>query len=91
MQDGLDHGQLGLLQAPVRELSGFIYISLSDDPPEFDAAAAACIFVKPQGLDRAGGEDRRLRRRGQLENRLGKQSRMLPLQRQPSAIHQSKL
>jgi glycine betaine catabolism A len=54
MQDGLDHEQLGLLRAPVRELAGFIYISLCDDPPDFDAAAAEIAPVtKPQGLDRA--------------------------------------
>ena len=54
MQDGLDHEQLGLLRAPVRELSGFIYISLCDEPPDFDAAAAEIApFTTPQGLDRA--------------------------------------
>jgi Rieske 2Fe-2S family protein len=54
MQDGLEHAHLGLLRAPVRELAGFIYISLCDDPPDFDAAAAAIApLAKPQGLDRA--------------------------------------
>jgi Rieske 2Fe-2S family protein len=54
MQDELDRTQLGLLRAPVREVSGFIYVSLCDNPPEFDAAAAAIApLVKPQGLDRA--------------------------------------
>jgi Rieske 2Fe-2S family protein len=54
MQEELDHTQLGLLRAPVRELAGFIYVSLSDEPPAFEPAADAIRpLVKPQGLDRA--------------------------------------
>jgi Rieske 2Fe-2S family protein len=54
MQTDLDREQLGLLRAPVRTLAGFIFISLADDPPDFDAAVAMIEpLARPQGLDRA--------------------------------------
>jgi Rieske 2Fe-2S family protein len=54
MQEDLDRAELGLLRAPVRELAGFIYVSLSDDPPDFEPAAhAVAPLLKPQGLERA--------------------------------------
>ncbi len=54
MQDDLDKNTLGLLPAPVRQVAGLIYVSLSDDPPDFDAAANVIDCVaRPQGLDRA--------------------------------------
>jgi Rieske 2Fe-2S family protein len=54
MQDDIDKRELGLLRAPVRELDGFIFVSLCDDPPDFTEAAAAMEpFIRPQGLDRA--------------------------------------
>jgi Rieske 2Fe-2S family protein len=54
MQEDIDKTQLGLLRAHVREVAGLIYVSLSDDPPDFGAAAAAIgPLAQPQGLDRA--------------------------------------
>jgi Rieske 2Fe-2S family protein len=54
MQEDLDKSQLGLLRAPVRELAGMIFVSLADNPPDFDAAAVAVgPVLRPQGLDRA--------------------------------------
>jgi Rieske 2Fe-2S family protein len=54
MQEDLDREKLGLLRAPVRELEGFIYIALCDNPPNFDPAADAIApLLKPQGLNRA--------------------------------------
>ena len=93
MQEDVDKSELGLLRAHVREVAGLIFVSLADDPPDFDEAAEAIgPLARPAGLrSRQGGEDRRLRRGGQLEARLGKQPRMLPLQRQSSAVHQSQL
>jgi Rieske 2Fe-2S family protein len=35
MQDEIDKDKLGLLRAPVREVSGFIFVSLCDEPPDF--------------------------------------------------------
>ena len=46
--------ELGLLRAQVREVAGLIYVSLADDPPDFDDAAEAIgPLARPQGLDRA--------------------------------------
>ena len=54
MQDDLDKEERGLLRAPVRQVAGLIYVSLSDDPPDFDDAANTIDrFARPQGLDRA--------------------------------------
>jgi Rieske 2Fe-2S family protein len=54
MHDDVDKRQLGLLRAAVREVSGFIYVSLADVPPDFDTAAATIQpLARPQGLDRA--------------------------------------
>jgi Rieske 2Fe-2S family protein len=54
MQDDIDKGNLGLLRAPVRELGGFIFVSLCDDPPNFsEASASVGPMLQPQGLDRA--------------------------------------
>ena len=54
MQDDIDKGQLGLVRAPVRQVAGLIYVSLSDSPPEFEAAAEAIHCVaQQQGLNRA--------------------------------------
>jgi Rieske 2Fe-2S family protein len=54
MQPDLDREQLGLLRAPVRELAGFIFVALTDNPPDFDPAVAAIDpLARPQGLDRA--------------------------------------
>jgi Rieske 2Fe-2S family protein len=54
MQEDVDKGQLGLLRAPLREVGGMIFVSLADDPPDFDIAAE-CIgpLLQPQGLHRA--------------------------------------
>ena len=69
---------------------GLIYVSLSDNPPDFERGREHHrLRGRPQGLGtREGGEDRRLRRRRELENRVGEQSRVLPLQRESSAVHQ---
>ena len=54
MQEGIDREQLGLLRAHVRQLEGLIYVSLADEPPDFDQAADTIGPVaRPQGLDRA--------------------------------------
>jgi len=54
MQEDVDEGELGLLRAPVREVEGFIYISLCDDPPDFTGAAETIgPLARPQGFDRA--------------------------------------
>lgn len=54
MQDDVDKRELGLLPAAVRETAGFIYVSLADEPPDFDAAAQLIgPMARPQGLDRA--------------------------------------
>ena len=54
MQPEVDKSSLGLIEAPTREVSGMIYVSLSDDPPEFDAAHDMLApAAKPQGLERA--------------------------------------
>jgi Rieske 2Fe-2S family protein len=54
MQEGLDKGRLGLLQAHVRELGGMVFVSLAENPPDF-APAAEMIgpVVRPQGMSRA--------------------------------------
>ena len=54
MQDDVDKGELGLLRAHVRQLEGLIYVSLCDEPPDFDAAAEAIgPIARPQGFNRA--------------------------------------
>jgi Rieske 2Fe-2S family protein len=54
MQPDLDKSELGLLRAPVRELGGMIYVSLSDESPDFDGAAESIgPLLAPQGFDRA--------------------------------------
>ena len=52
--------QLGLLRAQLRQLDGFIFVSLSDDPPDFDEAAQFDQSVRAAaGLGpRQSGEDR---------------------------------
>ena len=54
MQAGLDKTQLGLHPAHAREVEGLIYISLAQEPGDFEAAYEAIAPVaKPQGLQRA--------------------------------------
>jgi glycine betaine monooxygenase A len=54
MHQGLNKSQYGLQQAHVREAAGLIYVSLADDPPDFDSAADAIgPLARPQGLERA--------------------------------------
>jgi len=54
MQDGLDKSQLGLHPTHVREVEGFIFICLAEDPPDFEPAYQAIApVVRPQGLARA--------------------------------------
>jgi Rieske 2Fe-2S family protein len=54
MQDGLDKSELGLHRAHAREVEGMIFISLADQPPDFELAAATIGPVaRPQGLVRA--------------------------------------
>src|SRR5262245_27371090 len=54
MQEDIDKEQLGLLRAPLRQLDGLIFVSLSDDPPDFDGAKEfVSPYARPQGLDRA--------------------------------------
>ncbi len=54
MQEGLDKSQLGLHAAHARELEGMIFISLAEEPPDFEPAYEAIApVVRPQGLNRA--------------------------------------
>jgi glycine betaine monooxygenase A len=54
MQDDVDKADLGLRHAPLREVEGFIYLSLCDDPPEFAGAAETIgAAARPQGFGRA--------------------------------------
>jgi glycine betaine catabolism A len=54
MQGEINKKDLNLLSAPVQQVAGLIYVSLSDNPPAFDAAAEAIdCCARPQGLDRA--------------------------------------
>lgn len=54
MQEDLDKSELGLLPAHVRELGGLLFVSLADDPPDFQSAAELLEpMLRPQGLDRA--------------------------------------
>jgi Rieske 2Fe-2S family protein len=54
MQEDVDKGQLGLLRAEARQVAGMIFVSLSENPPDFQAAAESLgPVVQPQGLERA--------------------------------------
>jgi glycine betaine catabolism A len=54
MQEEVDESELGLLRAPIQQLEGLIYVSLSDDPPDFsEARETVGPIIRPQGLDRA--------------------------------------
>jgi glycine betaine monooxygenase A len=54
MQEDINKDDLGLLRAHIRQLEGLIFVSLADDPPDFDAAVEAIgPVVRPQGLKRA--------------------------------------
>ncbi len=54
MQEGLDKSQLGLRPVHVRDVEGLIFISLAENPPDFDPAYEAIApYAKPQGFNRA--------------------------------------
>src|SRR5271157_1495102 len=54
MQEGLDKSELGLHPAHVREVEGFIFISLAQEPPDFEPAYRTIApVVHPQGLTHA--------------------------------------
>jgi Rieske 2Fe-2S family protein len=54
MQEGLDKTELHLHTAHAREVEGMIFISLAEQPVDFDPVAAAIAPVaKPQGFARA--------------------------------------
>jgi Rieske 2Fe-2S family protein len=54
MQEGLDKSQLGLHQASAREVEGMIFVSLSQEPPDFEPAYQAIApMARPQGLTHA--------------------------------------
>ncbi|QDT74153.1 aromatic ring-hydroxylating oxygenase subunit alpha [Lacipirellula limnantheis] len=54
MHDEIDKSQLGLLKAHCRELEGMIFVSLADEPLDFDVAAEAIApLLRPQGFNRA--------------------------------------
>jgi Rieske 2Fe-2S family protein len=54
MQSDLDKSELGLLSASLREVGGFIFVSLADDPPSFEEAGDLLGSLLPvQGFDRA--------------------------------------
>jgi Rieske 2Fe-2S family protein len=49
----LDKGQLGLKPVALREVEGLIFISLTDDPVDFESAHESLSIAKPQGFRRA--------------------------------------
>jgi len=50
----IEKERFGLLRANIHQLDGFIFVSLSDDPPDFtEAQALISSYARPQGLDRA--------------------------------------
>jgi Rieske 2Fe-2S family protein len=54
MQEDIDKEQLGLQRAQLRQLDGLIYVSLTDNPPNFDGAQRSISpYARPQGLNRA--------------------------------------
>jgi Rieske 2Fe-2S family protein len=54
MQEGLDKSQLGLRPAHAREVEGMIFVSLAEEPPDFEAARDTIAqAAHPQGLPRA--------------------------------------
>jgi Rieske 2Fe-2S family protein len=54
MQDGLDKSELGLHRAHCREMEGMLFISLAQEPPDFESAYHAIAPVaRPQGMARA--------------------------------------
>ena len=54
MQEDLNQSELGLVAAQLQELEGMLFVSLSDQPPDFEEAAAQVRpFVRPQGFERA--------------------------------------
>jgi Rieske 2Fe-2S family protein len=89
----LDKSQFSLKKVHCESVEGLIFISLADPPPPFGPARELMApFLRPQGFGRAKvAEAGRLRDRRQLEAGMGEQPRVLPLQRQPSAIHQGEL
>ncbi|MCC6492742.1 MAG: aromatic ring-hydroxylating dioxygenase subunit alpha [Pirellulales bacterium] len=54
MQEDLDKSRFGLLSAHARELAGLIFVSLAEQPVDFDVAADAIgPLLRPQGFERA--------------------------------------
>lgn len=54
MHEDIRKEELGLLRAAVRQVAGMIYVSLAENPPDFDAASEVIDCVaRPQGLARA--------------------------------------
>ena len=54
MQEDLDRAELGLVTARLEELEGMLFISLAEQPPDFDQAAEIIKpIIQPQGLERA--------------------------------------
>ena len=54
MQDDLDKGDLGLHRAHIRQLAGMIFVSLAEEPPDFNTAAELFSpLAHPQGMERA--------------------------------------
>src|SRR5262245_59238819 len=54
MQADIDKSSLGLVPAHAREMAGLVFISLADDPPNFDSAQKLMEpFARPQGLEQA--------------------------------------
>ena len=54
MQEGLNKSELGLVPARLQELEGMLFVSLSEEPPDFEQAAALVQpCFRPQGLERA--------------------------------------
>lgn len=81
MGPDFDANQHGLKPVHCRELQGLIYICLAHDAPDFeDFAAVASPYLAVHDLsDAKFAHETTIVEKGQLEARLGKQPRMLPL------------
>lgn len=54
MHEEVEKSQLGLLEAQIREVAGLLFVSLTDQPPDFDPAEELIAqMAAVQGFDRA--------------------------------------
>ena len=93
MHDGVDKSALGLRPLHAEVVRGLIYVSLAESPPRVRRLSRAVrAGRRAAGLrSRAHRQVDRVRRRRQLEARLGEQPRVLPLHAAPSAVREVEL